>query len=239
MGLVSARRRALQTLSMLALVGVSAAYGQGAGNCTVHDPELQGVYTGGCVNGLAEGQGEARGSAVYAGELRAGRKHGAGIKTWPSGDRYEGQFAEDKKAGKGTYIWGSGSASPGERYSGDWRDDRRNGYGVYEWPNGDRYEGQWKDDRIAGPPTKAMIDRARIEAERVVAIGKPGAKVCRQMTVGIATRDWVRGTVLTLDASGVSVRIDDAGKFEHMIGNKVIRKGDVISDAPRSWIPCA
>jgi hypothetical protein len=58
------------------------------------------------------------------------------------------------------------------------------------------------------------------------------------MTVGIATPDWVRGTVVALDAGRLTVRIDDAGKFEHVIGSKVIAKGDVISDAPGFWVPC-
>ena len=221
------------------LVCVFAASAQtGTHGCKVMDPELQGAYVGGCVSGLAEGHGEARGLATYRGEFRAGRKHGTGVKTWPSGDRYEGEFVDDRKSGSGTYLWGSGSASPGERYTGEWRDDRRHGHGVYEWPNGDRYSGPWQADRIAGPPTQAMIDRARVEAERTVAVGKPGARVCRQMTVGTVTRDWIRGTVVALASGTLSVRIDDAGKYEHVIGNKVVVKGDVIADAPRFWTPC-
>ena len=218
---------------------ISPALSQTPGSCAVVDPELQGSYVGGCVDGRAHGFGEARGSATYRGQFAEGRKQGTGEKTWPSGDRYEGQFVEDRKSGTGTYVWGSGSSTPGEKYSGDWLDDRRNGHGVYEWPNGDRYDGPWKDDRIAGPPTQAMIDRARIEAERAAAIGRPGARVCREMTVGIATKDLVRGTVQSLADGRIDVLIDDAGKFEHVIANKTVRKGDVVSDAPRFWMPCA
>lgn len=228
--------RALWLIATLTMSGIASA--QDATPCKVFDSELQGSYAGGCVAGLAEGQGTAAGAARYSGEFKAGRKHGNGVKAWPNGDRYEGQFVEDKKSGTGTYTWGAGSASPGERYAGEWVDDRRNGRGVYEWPNGDRYDGTWKNDRLAGAPTQAMIDRARVEAERAAAVGKPGAKVCRQMTVGIATKDWVRGTVVSLDAGALQVRIDDAGKFEHIIGSKTVTKAEVISDSPQSWVPC-
>ena len=43
-----------------------------AQECRVLDPELQGSYTGPCVNGLAEGRGAASGLATYEGEFRAG-----------------------------------------------------------------------------------------------------------------------------------------------------------------------
>lgn len=79
--------------------------------CKVLDPELQGTYAGGCVNGLADGSGEATGTARYQGAFKAGKKHGKGVKTWPdTGDRYEGDFVEDRKQGAGTYVWGSRSA---------------------------------------------------------------------------------------------------------------------------------
>src|SRR5260221_6029878 len=99
--------------------------------CLVIDPELQTSYSGGCKDGKAEGSGTARGSAVYVGEFREGRKHGRGVKTWPWGDRYEGGFADDAKHGSGLYTWGERSAFAGDRYEGGFTNDRRNGYGVY------------------------------------------------------------------------------------------------------------
>src|SRR5438094_227495 len=87
--------------------------------CRVLDPELQTSYSGPCVNGLAEGQGVARGSATYEGEFKVGRKHGRGVKSWANGDRYEGGFADDHKHGQGTYTWGRGPWA-GERYEGNY-----------------------------------------------------------------------------------------------------------------------
>ncbi len=207
--------------------------------CRVLDPQLQGTYVGGCKGGLADGSGEARGTAQYRGEFKEGRKHGKGIKTWPSGDRYEGDFVADRKEGKGVYTWGSRSVSAGERYTGEWANDRRNGRGVYEWPSGDRYEGPWKDDRITGAPTKPMIARAQAEAERAAAIGFAGAKVCREMTVGIATKDTIRGSVLGREGDKVRIRIDDPGRFHQSIGSeRELAKGDIVVVDVRGWFPC-
>lgn len=207
--------------------------------CVVVDPELRGSYSGGCKDGYAEGYGEARGEALYTGEFRSGRKHGKGVKTWPaSGDRYEGFFVDDRKDGTGMYSWGRRSPSAGARYIGGFRADRRSGYGVYEWPNGDRYAGDWENDRPLGVPTSGMIARANAEAERAAAVAIPGAKVCRQMRIGVATQDVVRATVLAREGDSIRVRIDDAGKFEHVIGAREVKRGDVVSDPLNLWLPC-
>lgn len=206
--------------------------------CAVLDPELKGSYAGDCRDGVADGYGEAIGTARYKGEFKAGRKHGKGVKTWPSGDRYEGDFVADRKEGSGAYTWGRGSAWAGEKYSGQYLDDRRHGEGVYEWPNGDRYVGAWRNDIITGKATPAMIARARAYAEHMAAVGKPGAKVCREMMVGIAQRDWVRGVVAEVAGASVGVRIDDAGKFLHTLNGVEIVRGAVLWDAPTAWVPC-
>lgn len=229
-------RNALATA--LFVIASGAALAQ-APSCKVLDPELQGGYSGGCVDGYAQGKGEARGTAAYAGEFVAGRKHGRGVKTWPaSGDRYEGDFVADRRQGKGTYVWGGRSPSAGERYSGDYVADRRHGEGVYEWPGGDRYSGPWENDAPTGPPTKGMIARARALAERAAVVAVPGTRVCRELRVGVATLETVRGTVLGRSGDSIRVRIDDPGTFEHVLAGHTLRKGDVLVDPMRYWIPC-
>lgn len=214
-----------------------AALGQ-ATNCRLFDPELQGAYAGGCRGGLAEGVGEARGTAHYKGGLRAGRKHGSGVKSWVSGDRYDGEFVDDRKEGVGTYIWGRGSPWYGERYSGDFLSDQRHGFGVYEWPSGDRYAGPWKHDRPAGAPTPNMLARARAYGELAAAVANPGVKVCRKFTVGISTDDQVRGTVIAAKSDTIAVRIDDAGRFLHVLNGKPLVKGETVRDILTMWVPC-
>lgn len=225
-------------LAGLAFFAAPAAAQTGSAPCRVLDPELQGSYAGSCKDGLAEGIGEAQGYAHYRGEFRAGHKHGKGLKTWPSGDRYEGDFADDRKQGVGTYTWGPRSQWSGERYSGGYRDDLRNGFGIYEWPSGDRYAGPWQDDRITGPATPMMLARARAEKEIAAAVAKAGTRVCRDMPVGIALREWVRGTVEAVSEDKVAVRIDAPGKYGAVIAGVPVRTGDVVWDSPLNWTPC-
>lgn len=208
-----------------------------AQTCRVVDPELQASYAGPCVNGLAEGEGSAIGTAEYSGGFKAGMKHGRGVKTWPSGDRYAGEFFEDRKHGVGAYTWGRGPWA-GERYEGAYRHDRRHGFGVYRWPTGDVYAGPWVEDAMTGPPTAMMLARMKFEEEARAAVARQGQKVCRRMEVGIGGSDWVRGEVVGVSADKVAVRIDDAGTHPHVIANVEARRGEVLWDAPQGWTPC-
>ena len=208
-----------------------------AQSCRVMDPELQAGYSGPCAIGLAEGEGSASGFAQYRGGFKAGRKHGKGVKIWPSGDRYEGEFVDDRKEGVGSYTWGRGQWA-GERYEGGYRSDRRHGFGVYSWPSGDLYAGNWDNDVITGPATPMMQARAKFAQEARAAVAKEGQKVCRLMPIGIANEEWIRGVVVAVQPERVAVRIDEAGKYPHVIGNAEIRKGEVAWDLPQEWTPC-
>lgn len=234
MGLVATR-----LFLVAALLGSCVAGAQSV-SCIVADAELQGSYTGACVNGRADGYGEARGSAAqFRGEFKAGLPHGKGVKTWPSDDHYEGDFVEGRKEGTGMYVWGRRSQWAGHRYTGGWLKDRRHGYGVYELPNGERYAGPWENDRFVGKPTASMVARARMFAEHAAAVGRVGARVCRELELGVGVRDTVRGTVMEVDGDRVVVRIDDSGKLDHTLNDRPVRKGAIITDALKSWSLCA
>jgi hypothetical protein len=239
-GFIGGERAALMLALLAGFVAVTlfplGASAQTA--CRVLDPELAGIYQGGCKDGLAEGYGEAKGAAEYRGDFHAGHKHGKGVKTWPSGDRYEGDFVEDRKEGAGKYTWSLRGSSAGESYSGAYLNDRRHGYGVYEWPSGDRYAGPWANDAITGPPTPMMIARARAKTETLAAVGKPGVRVCRALQVGIAVRDWIRGEVTAVDAERIAVRIDDPGRQPHAIDNQSLVKGMTLWSEAADWTPC-
>ena len=60
--------------------------------------------------------------------------------TFPNGDKYVGEFKDDKPNGKGTYTW-----SDGRKYEGEFEDGKQNGQGTYTFLNGDKYEGEWKE----------------------------------------------------------------------------------------------
>jgi hypothetical protein len=226
--------RLTRLLALLLALPATAALGQA---CRVADPELQAWYAGPCVNGLAEGFGQAAGTAEYRGEFKAGKKHGKGTKTWPNGDRYEGSFVADFKEGVGTYVWGRGPWA-GDRYEGVYSRDRRHGFGTYRWTSGDVYAGPWENDIATGPPTPMMQAHGKFLAEARAAVAKEGQKVCRTMPVGIAERDWLRGTVVATNDGRVGIRIDDAGRHPHVVANVEARKGEVVWDVPQEWTPC-
>ena len=220
-------RKLIRALTPILFVATVA----NAQQCRVMDPELQGAYTGPCVNGLAEGIGIATGTAEYRGAFKAGLKHGKGVKSWPNGDRDEGMFAADYKEGHGIYTWGRGPWQ-GERYEGDWVEDRRHGFGTYRWPSGDSYAGAWEAARPTGRGTEMMAARAKFAEEAKAAVARKDQKVCREMRVGIGGRDWVRGVVVEVEGDQVGVRIDDPGEHRHY------PRGEVLWDHATAWTPC-
>jgi len=217
----------------LALTSVARA----ADSCRVLDPELQGSYSGPCVNGLAEGRGVAKGIAEYRGEFKAGRKHGRGVKTWPNGDRYEGDFVDDRKEGQGKYTWGSGPAA-GESYEGAYVADKRQGKGTYRWPSGDAYTGPWENDAATGPPTEMMWARAKFEQEALVAVAHEGRKVCRITQLGPRGYEWIEGVVIAVRDDLVDIRIEKPGPRPFFLGGVEIARGVVLRDSPTEWVPC-
>ena len=220
---------------LVSLCLVTGAKAEGT-PCKVIDPELQSSYEGPCVNGLAEGEGRARGTAEYVGGFKAGRKDGRGVKTWPSGDRYEGEFVNGRKEGHGTYTWGRGPWE-GERYEGAYQNDLRHGEGTYTWPTGDVYRGPWNRDQIAGYATPMMLAQRKFAEEAMKAVGKPGQAVCREMQLGIALPEWIRGVVVGVSGDKVGIRVDDPGHGQ-VVAGVALRAGDVVWDKPTQWTPC-
>jgi len=74
-----------------------------------------------------------------------GKKCGRGQYTYKNGDRYDGDWVDDKCHGHGVYYFASGN-----RYDGDWVDGKRHGHGVFYYANGDRYDGDYVDDKCHG-----------------------------------------------------------------------------------------
>ena len=76
----------------------------------------------------------------FTGEWRNDKRTGKGIYQWVSGDWYQGDFVDNEMHGKGMYVWADGA-----KYIGDWQHDERTGQGNYIWANGDQYAGNFKD----------------------------------------------------------------------------------------------
>ena len=81
----------------------------------------------------------------FEGEYRETKKHGRGTYYHASGERYEGEWRDNQKNGRGTYYYGSG-----DRYEGEYRGDKRNGRGTYYYANGKVTTGFWQDENYVG-----------------------------------------------------------------------------------------
>jgi MORN repeat len=218
-------------LALITAVSLSVA----AEPCKVLDPELQGSYEGGCRDGLAHGEGIARGStAVYEGEFKRGLKHGRGSKHWAWGDSYEGEFRNDKKEGLGVYTWGRGSRWAGERYEGPFVDDKRQGWGVYTWPNNDRYEGPWEQDRRLGVSVMEWRRKQAHAAQREAL--RPGIKVCWLGTSPEPGAGAPWGAVEGFEEGVLKVRLSGSQGGRADVVARL--KGQVISGAAENWAPC-
>jgi len=76
-----------------------------------------------------------------------------GILYYNNGNRYEGDWVDDKKKGKGICYYANGS-----KYEGQWKDSKKSGQGyfievkigVFYYNNGRRYEGAWEDGKRNG-----------------------------------------------------------------------------------------
>ena len=88
------------------------------------------------------------------------------------------------------------------------------------------------------PATDAQLSRALHESAARAAIGHPGVTICRQLQVGIAERDWVRGEVVEVQGHLIAVRIEDAGRFPHILRGISYSQGVVVWTTPAAWTPC-
>ena len=65
-----------------------------------------------------------------------------GVFTSPEGDKYEGEFKNNKPYRKGSFTW-----SDGKKYVGEHKDGKPDGKGTSITPEGDKYKGGWKDGK--------------------------------------------------------------------------------------------
>ncbi len=58
-------------------------------------------------------------------------------------EKYEGDFVEDKRHGKGTYTYSD--RSPAKKYVGDFRNEIKHGFGTATYRDGSKYVGEFKN----------------------------------------------------------------------------------------------
>ncbi len=84
-----------------------------------------------------------------------------GSYTWDSGEKYIGEWKNDKRDGHGTYIF-----ADGDKYVGEYKDGKRDGQGTYTHASpdprsaqeGDKYTGEWKNGKRDGQGLYVFAD---------------------------------------------------------------------------------
>ena len=66
-----------------------------------------------------------------------------GTYTWPHGEKYVGEWKENKTNGQGVRTYANGA-----KYVGEYKDGKKNGQGTYTYASGTVQEGIWKDDEF-------------------------------------------------------------------------------------------
>ena len=87
-------------------------------------------------------------------------KNGKMTITYDNGDKYDGEFVDNVKEGRGVYYYGNG-----DKYEGEFFDDVKDGFGIYYYKNGERYEGDFKNDKKDGHGIYYYLDGDRYEGE--------------------------------------------------------------------------
>ena len=80
----------------------------------------------------------------YVGEYKNDKRHGQGTYTNANGKKYVGEFKEGKYHGKGT------ASMEGNKYVGEFKNAKADGFGTLTTSLGHKYTGQWKNNKMEG-----------------------------------------------------------------------------------------
>ena len=72
---------------------------------------------------------------------------------YENGDKYIGEFKNNKRNGKGIMYYNKNDEKKREKYEGEWKDGNKEGKGILYWRDGDKYEGDFKLDITEGKGT--------------------------------------------------------------------------------------
>jgi hypothetical protein len=91
---------------------------------------------------------------------------------------------------------------------------------------------------LAPAQDERQLAAALHERAMSAALGHPGVTVCRQLLVGIAERDWVRGEVVEVQGHLIGIRVDEPGRFPHILKGVSYHHGAVVWSTTSLWTPC-
>ena len=93
----------------------------------------------------------------YVGEFRDNKRSGQGTLTWANGGKYVGGFSNDVLSGQGTLTLGDG-----RKYVGGFSNGKMNGQGTMFAPDGSiLVSGIWENDKVVETNTVNARPRAR------------------------------------------------------------------------------
>ena len=105
---------------------------------------------------------------IYIGDFKDGLRHGFGKfeESWDKGTyppkKYEGEWKDDVRCGKGICYYGYYEENV---YEGEWQNNMRDGHGVWRYENGDVLECEWKSGRKNGSGTYTFANANSFYAE--------------------------------------------------------------------------
>ena len=82
----------------------------------------------------------------YVGEWKDDKYHGYGIYTYTKGDKYVGEYKDDNPNGQGTYTWNT-APNKGDKYVGEYKDGKYHGQGTYTFAEGRKDSGYYLNDK--------------------------------------------------------------------------------------------
>ena len=103
-------------------------------------------------------------NGLYDGIIIDGKREQNGVMIYKNGAKYEGEWKNDKKDGKGVFTsshYYNCRKNVGMKYEGEFRDGKLEGYGITTYTNGDKYEGEWKNNKQYGKGTVSYFDGDR------------------------------------------------------------------------------
>eukprot|EP00903_Cladosiphon_okamuranus_P011608 g10918.t1 len=108
---------------------------------------------GGKLSTIAYGNG-----IRYHGEMKQGKPHGTGTKTWPDESEYVGEFSLGKEHGEGTKKFPDGS-----EHNGRWRMGHPDGPGVFIDAHGQKTVGNFRDDVFGKTEEDGIVAPAKAD----------------------------------------------------------------------------
>ena len=90
-----------------------------------------------------------------------------GTYIYADGDKYDGEWKDDRRHGKGTVIYRGADGAVVEKFEGDWFEGKMHGHGRYVYADSGVYQGQWVDSKMYGKGTYVFPNGNKYEGEWV------------------------------------------------------------------------